>query len=485
MSRKSRRTRDTKPSKAAEFHSTVNKMATADAFQNLLARTGAFTPNLMEGTNYFLQRLTQNYNLMTALYRNNWIARRVIDIVPKDMMKNWVRFSCEMTPEELDQYQKVEKSTKVQRSILKGLNLGRLYGGAAGLMLIDGQEDILEEPLDLESIMPGDFKGILVTDRWTGVKPSLELVNDIDSPEFGLPKFYDFQDYSATVKYRVHHSRILRFTGCDLPDQERFAESHWGSSILETVFEELKKRDNTSANIAALVFQAQLRILKMEDFGEVLGGATGFSQDKMRETLAAQNHLMSSQGLMVLSREDDFQAINYTFSGINDIYESFMLDMAGAAQIPVTRLFGRSPAGMNSTGESDMRNYYDVVRNEQDAILAPVLDKLLPVMVMSTFGKIPDDFDYVFQPIHNPTDEEIGNNIKWQSEAIYGAHDRGIISDQIALKEIRQFGDASGLFTNVTDEDINKASNDVIKPELEMPGLDEEDPNRPGAPKAP
>jgi hypothetical protein len=106
-------------------------------------------------------------------------------------------------------------------------------------------------------------------------------------------------------------------------------------------------------------------------------------------------------------------------------------------------------------------------------------------MVMSTFGKVPDDFDYVFQPIHNPTDEEIGNNIKWQSEAIYGAHDRGIISDQIALKEIRQFGDASGLFTNVTDEDINKASNDVIKPELEMPGLDEEDPNRPGAPKAP
>jgi phage-related protein (TIGR01555 family) len=158
--------------------------------------------------------------------------------------------------------------------------------------------------------------------------------------------------------------------------------------------------------------------------------------------------------------------------------------MAGAAQIPVTRLFGRSPAGMNSTGESDMRNYYDVVRNEQDAILAPVLDKLLPVMVMSTFGKVPDDFDYVFQPIHNPTDEEIGNNIKWQSEAIYGAHDRGIISDQIALKEIRQFGDASGLFTNVTDEDINKASNEVVKPELEMPGLDEEDPKDPGTKEA-
>ncbi|MCG6197883.1 DUF1073 domain-containing protein, partial [Anoxybacillus sp. LAT_38] len=77
---------------------------------------------------------------------------------------------------------------------------------------------------------------------------------------------------------------------------------------------------------------------------------------------------------------------------------SFMLDIAGACQIPVTKLFGRSPAGMNATGESDMQNYYEVIQQQQESILGPVLDKLLPIMCMSEFGAIPDDLEYTFNP---------------------------------------------------------------------------------------
>lgn len=478
MSRKSsRRARqqDKAPQKSAELQQALHGLSVQDAFQNLLARTGVGMPNLMEGTRYFVQRLTQNYNLMTALYRNNWIARAIVDIIPQDMMKNWIRFSCELTPEELDAFQRTERKTKIQRQILTGLKWGRLYGGGAGLMMIEGQEDILDTPLDLDSIMPGDFKGLLVTDRWNGARPSLELVEDISSPEFGLPEYYEFVNSQKESVGKVHHSRIVRFNGCDLPDVELQAESYWGSSVLEVVFEELKKRDNTSANIAALVFQAQLKVLKMDDFGEKLGSAQALSQQKLRETINALNWLLSSQGMLMLSQNDSFESVNYTFSGINDIYESFMLDMAGAAKIPATRLFGRSPAGMNATGESDMRNYYDVVVNDQNCNLEPVLDKLLPVMAMSTWGRIPDDFDYRFNPIHKPTDKEIGENIKWKFEAVQGAFDSGLISERIALQELRQFGDESGLFNNITDEDIARASDVVVKPELEMAGLDDEE----------
>ena len=59
---------------------------------------------------------------------------------------------------------------------------------------------------------------------------------------------------------------------------------------------------------------------------------------------------------------------SYSFTGLSDIYESFMMDMAGAAEIPATKLFGRSPQGFNSTGESDLRNYYDMIASLQERL---------------------------------------------------------------------------------------------------------------------
>ncbi|WP_223275759.1 anti-CBASS protein Acb1 family protein [Paenibacillus elgii] len=83
------------------------------------------------------------------------------------------------------------------------------------------------------------------------------------------------------------------------------------------------------------------------------------------------------QWMYLLGKDDNFATHRYSFGGLNDIYESFMLDIAGACRMPVTRLFGQAPAGMNATGESDMENYYETVQKGQETYFAPVIDKLL------------------------------------------------------------------------------------------------------------
>lgn len=441
-----------------------------DAFQNLLARTGFGTPSLMEGTQYPLTRLTQNYNLLNSLYRNSWLARRIIDLIPKDMLKNGWKYESDISPDDITRLEKVTRTTKLKRDLLHGLNWGRLYGGAAGLMMLDGQEDILEEPLDLDSIMPGDFKGLLVVDRWSGCYPTIELVDDISDPEFGLPKYYEFREWATSIVARVHHSRIIRFTGDDLPEWEKMAEIHWGSSIIESVFEELKKRDNTSANIAGLIFLANLRILKMSHLGQTMTSTAKGAQAQMQRTLQSINWLQSNFGLMLLNEKDDFQQFTLqNFTGINAVYESFMLDVSGAAQIPVTKLFGRAPAGMNATGESDLRNYYDVVEGEQETHLKPALEKLLPVICMAELGQIPDEIEIEFNPVETPSDENLGKSIQWRSTAIFEAHDRSLISDRMAMMELKQMADGTGLFTNITDKDIAEADDELGEPDL-LPG---------------
>ena len=441
----------------------------ADAFSNPVARLGAGTPNLMEGTDYSMERLTRNYGLLNTMYRNHWIVRQIIDIIPSDMLKNWITLTTEVNPELLKRVDLELRKTQLIQKLKLGLQWGRLFGGAIGVMLIAGQGDDLSSPLDLKKILPGDFCGLMIFDRWNSVDPSLEVVEDIRSSEFGLPKYYTITDSTTGTFAKVHYSRVLRFTGDDLPYWESIAEQQWGASVVESIFDELKKRDNVSWNIAQLTFMASLRVLKMADMGQMLSALDPSSQSELYRTIQAQNWLMSNMGLQVIDATDDMQSHQYTFGGISDVYQQFMMDIAGAARIPATKLFGRSPSGMNATGESDLQNYYDMIAQEQESKLRPLLNKLLPVLCMSVFGAVPNDLDFEFDPVSEPSDQERSDLAKSGTENVVTALNAGLVSKRTALKELKQQSERTGVWTNITDADIMNAS-DEIEEEGEMFG---------------
>ena len=447
----------------------LNKLYTIDAFQNQMARLGFGQPNLNEGADYPLTRMSQNYNLFTSLYRSSWIVRKIVDVFPSDMVKNWIKFNSSLDPEKISKINSVIRKTKTKEKIKEGLRWARLYGGAAGLILIDGDED-LSESLDYDTIMLDDYKGLLIFDRWNGIYPDIELEDDISDEEYGYPKYYSISlseansnlmlSYNKQDLVKVHHSRIVRFNGRDLPLWERQAEMFWGESEIEIVFEELKKRDNTSANIASLIFLANIRVLKMNDLGQLLGASTQKAQENLYKVLQAQNQLMSNMGIYVMDKDDDFGSEQYSFGGLNDIYESFMLDIAGACEMPVTKLFGREPAGFNSTGESDLTQYYDTLEEKQETYLQPIIDKLLPIIFMSTLGAIPEDLDWEFNPCMNVNSKDLADLAQSMASPIFEAFNAGLITKEIALKELKQQNEKTGMWSNITDEDIKNAKNE-------------------------
>ena len=447
----------------------LNKLYTIDAFQNQMARLGFGQPNLNEGADYPLTRMSQNYNLFTSLYRSSWIVRKIVDVFPSDMVKNWIKFNSSLDPEKISKINSVIRKTKTKEKIKEGLRWARLYGGAAGLILIDGDED-LSEPLDYDAIMLDDYKGLLIFDRWNGIYPDIELEDDISDEEYGYPKYYSISlseansnlmlSYNKQDLAKVHHSRIVRFNGRDLPLWERQAEMFWGESEIEIVFEELKKRDNTSANIASLIFLANIRVLKMNDLGQLLGASTQKAQENLYKVLQAQNQLMSNMGIYVMDKDDDFGSEQYSFGGLNDIYESFMLDIAGACEMPVTKLFGREPAGFNSTGESDLTQYYDTLEEKQETYLQPIIDKLLPIIFMSTLGAIPEDLDWEFNPCMNVNSKDLADLAQSMASPIFEAFNAGLITKEIALKELKQQNEKTGMWSNITDEDIKNVKNE-------------------------
>ena len=449
----------------------ARQQRTNDAFQNPMTRTGVFMPNPLETTEYQLTRFTRNWQTINALYRSHWIVRRIIDVIPEDIIKNGYHILTQLSPDQIKKIVRCDRTTRTSRRILEGLKWGRLYGGAGALIMIEGHENQLDQPLDYDMIMPGSYKGLLVLDRWSGVTPEDKLVSDISDPEFGMPEYYTVSSDALTVGIRVHHSRIIRFMGRPLPYLEQLAETYWGASELEHVIDELKKRDNVSWNIAMLTFMANLRVMKMDGMGQLLATGNEQAQMQLYNTIQGMNAMMNNNSLQVLGENDSYETHQYTFGGIGETYDRFMMDVAGAAETPVTKLFGRSPAGMNATGESDMQNYYDTIEEKQEADLRPVYDKILPIMFISTLGGIPDDWDYEFNPIRRPRDDEMADLASKNTDSVTKAFQAGMVSQRTALKELRQQSEMTGMWSNITDEDIEKADDSVMQPDEGMSDL--------------
>lgn len=161
---------------------------TLDSYTNSLARLGEGQGNLQAANDYFLTRRTQDMQLMNTLYRNDWIARRIVDTFAEDMCKNWYQLATQVNPDMIDAYARVERMINIKQKLITGLKWGRLYGGALGLIILDRQNDMLEEPINHNLIMLGDFKGLNILGHWNGVSPSTQLVEDLSDPDFGLER---------------------------------------------------------------------------------------------------------------------------------------------------------------------------------------------------------------------------------------------------------------------------------------------------------
>jgi phage-related protein (TIGR01555 family) len=446
-----------------------------DAFRNSAARMGMGTNSLPEATEYPLTRISNNYMLMLALFRNHWISRRIVEGPAQDMVRAWPRLTSDLKPEDIKRVDRAIDRTGTKSKVLKALKDGRLFGGAGALMVIDGHEDILDEPLDLDDVNPGSYRGLIPFHRWSGIYPEGSICTDITKPLlFGLPETYRVNVPGGGKSFEVHASRILRFIGCDVPQPEYQAQNYWGISVLEPAFEEIRKRDNLSWSILNLTFRANILAQTNPELAQALSGL-GMSSKALEQfygRMEAQNELLSNQGMVILPKDGKMESFQYSFSGLADVYQQFQLDIAGAAQYPVVRLFGRTISGLGQANDADERIYEERIAQAQHQELEPQLDTLYQVVCMSELGEVPDDLDLDFPSVRVLTEEEKSNLAKETSACVLEVFNTGAISEQTMLRELQQSSKITGIFTNIRDEDIKKASDQTGPPDFgELPDL--------------
>lgn len=452
---------------ATRTHAGVGLDAIAlDVFTNKAARMGFGTASVAEDAEYRLERYTNDYWLMITLFRNHWLARKIVERPAQDMCKAWPRLQCELEPQALSKFERTIRRTYIPLRVKKALTWARLFGGAGSLMVIEGHEDKLDEPLELDDITPGSFKGLINFDRWSGITPKGSIASNIDSPsDYGTPEYYTVNGIDGPL-FDIHHSRILRWCGPDVPQPEYQASLYWGISVLEIVLEEMRKCDNMDWSILQLMFRAQILTQVNPELAQLLSGASASQQAALKffQTMQAQNELLSNNSMLVLGKEGKLESHQYSFSGVAEILAQKQMYLAGAADMPVSLLFGRTVTGLGQTGDADVRNYETRIGQCQNEEVRPQLDKLYPVICMSEFGEVPDDLDIVFPAVRVLTEEEKADLAQKAGQAISDAYTNGIISQKIAGQEYKQLSDKTDLFTNITDEFVNTLDEEVNVP---------------------
>ncbi|MBL4768267.1 MAG: DUF1073 domain-containing protein, partial [Rhodobacteraceae bacterium] len=214
---------------------------------------------------------------------------------------------------------------------------------------------------------------------------------------YGEPAFYTMSAGDATT-VDIHPSRLVVFKGRETPYSALGADC-WGDSILTGTLETIMRLDATLANVASLVFEAKVDVIRIKNFMQDLrsGGAKYEQLILQRFTLA--NTAKGINGALLLDADEQYDQKTASFATLPDVMDRFSQMCAAAAGIPVTLLFGQSPGGLNTTGESDTRAYYDRVKTLQSLEVTPALSVLDECLIYSALGNRPAEIFYEWLPL--------------------------------------------------------------------------------------
>ena len=438
-----------------------------DTFQNFAAKVGIGTDNMSTNNTYGFNPISRNRTLVEWMYRGSWICGQGVDCIADDMTREWIDFD-DMDPEVAKKLMAMMRTMQIPQSFNAMAKWGRLYGGAMNVIMIEGQR--LDTPLRIDTVKPGQFKGLVTLDRWM-VTPDLNTAVKQPGPDFGLPEFYTIDSQTPNMpipRQRVHYTRIGRMEGVELPFWQKQAENMWGISVLERLYDRLTAFDSSTQGAAQQLFRAYYRTLSVEGLRDIIA-AGGKALDALVKNISLIRTYQSNEGLTLLDARDKFEAHQNTFAGQAELINAFGEQLSGALQTPLTRLFGQTPGGLNSDGDSGMRIYEDNVNRLQERWFRRPLDVIIPLVAVNCKVELPEGWAYQFMSLRQMTEEEKSKVNTEDTNAVVQAAGTGVLPTAVVLKELKASGRKTGRWSSITPQDIKDAEvNDLVPSPSEL-----------------
>lgn len=392
-----------------------------DGLANVL--TGRGTTVDRSAHNFWMRRFTTPEQIESA-YLGSWLHRKIVDIPAQDMTRagrDW-----DATDDQISAIEKEEKRLGYWPKLYEALTLGRLGGGA----ILIGLGDDPTKPLPA-SIRPGQIRYLSVLSRW---QLSLgEMETDPESDNFGQPRYFRLSGTGRQVD--IHPSRVAVFKGLPIPAirMTSWEDNFWGMSVVEACDEAVQQATTACAGFSALIDEAKIDVFRFNGTVDQLSHPDG--EAKLMKRVELTNTGKSVHRAVILDKEDEWVQRQLSLAGVRDVIITYDARVAGAADIPATRMFGKSPDGQNSTGESDLANYFQGVGAKQDMQLRPPMQQIDAVMLPS--AGVPADLPWTFSTLMVLTEQQAADIELKEAQALEKIVGLAMVQESAMAKTIQ------------------------------------------------
>ncbi|NSZ57784.1 DUF1073 domain-containing protein [Agrobacterium tumefaciens] len=374
----------------------VVPMRANDSLRSVVSGLGDPMRDKMAMTTYGFQMLDELQ--IANIYRSNWMGRKAVDIPALDAVRKGRDWQAPQ--EQIELIEAEQNRLGFWKKLLEVLIKARLWGGAA-LYIGTGDND-LASPLAPERIKKGGVRYLTVLGRRD--LAAGEIDQDVMSEFYGKPAYYEVTGVNSLV--RIHPSRFSIFVGAAQADSflNGGINQGWGDSVLEAMYAAMKNADATAANIASLVFEANVDVFSIPNFMASLADPT-YSQRLLDRFMLAATAKGINRAL-ILDADEKYERKTVSFATLPDVMQQFIQQFCGAADIPMTRFLGTAPSGLGSNGDHSMANYHDRIASTQSLEITPALYRLDECLIRSALGSRPPEIFYTWAPLEQMSEKE-------------------------------------------------------------------------------
>lgn len=395
---------------------------------------------------------------LSELYSGDGLARRICELPANEQTRKWISVTSDDDAETGKKVLQSLQELNAQAAVREAIVWARLYGGA---VIILGADDGRRPFEPLKENRLRSLNWLTVLDRH-----ALEVKSTYDHPgraKHGQAEVYEIlssSTVSASIPVEdrlIHESRVLRFDGPLTSRLRRMANQGWNDSVFTAIYAQLRDVGSAYGGIAHLLNDFSQAVFKIKGLADLM--ERGESKVVLAR-LQALDLARSVVRAVAIDEDEDFERKATPTGGLPELADRIVSMLSAVTGIPVTLLMGQAPSGLNATGDSDIRLFYDNISAQQESALRPRLEKLLRYLFLAkqgpAGGREPSNWSFAFNPLSQLTElEQAGlRNKQAQTDQVY------ISEGVVAAEEVRmsRFGGDAYSPETTLDQDLSPSN---------------------------
>lgn len=330
----------------------------------------------------------------------------------------------------------------------------RAYGGS-GILLgaNDGGSD-WEQPLNDERVQKFDWLKVLDRNQLSPV----EWYEDFEDEKYGQPRLWQMSSgIGGSQSIRVHESRLIIFGGIRCQNQHW----EWGDNVFTRVYRSIKRHENSYTASSTLIADFAQAIFKMKGLADLI------SRDKNEEFALRMKAVELARDIahaVLIDSDEEFERKSTNVAGLAELLDRQDRRLAAGMDMPVTLLFRMSPGGLNATGESDVRLWYDEVDAKRKKKLTRPLERIARLKMAVMGMEEPDAWHVEFGPLWQLSQTEQAEIQSKQGATDCKYVEWGVLHEK-EVRDSRFGGDKFSLDTRLQDD----LEEELLEPEEPEP----------------